>query len=205
MAVGNYPQASNYVSVGYGLSTALPGLYNPPIVAARAPTTADKYQIGQIWVYSATNTSYILTSIVNNAASWQTIGGAASFSSLAVTGNATIGGTLIVTGVVTASTGLTISANGLSITAGGATITGATAVTGALSATTTVKGETLLASGDAGGLASTTGITNVTNTTQSTGALTIKSTTGNNETNTGLLKFYVGTTAVYVPYFTTIG
>jgi hypothetical protein len=69
----NYPAPSNYQQVGYGLTNALPTIYGPPIIAKRAPTTADKYQIGQLWVNTSANTAYILTSIANNAASWLSI------------------------------------------------------------------------------------------------------------------------------------
>ncbi len=67
-----------------------------------------------------------------------------------------------------------------------------------------VAGKTLLSSGDLGGTALTTGITNVVDNTQSTGALSIVSASANPGTNTGFLKFYVGVTPVFVPYFTTI-
>jgi hypothetical protein len=60
------------------------------------------------------------------------------------------------------------------------------------------------ATGDSGGVLSTTSLTNVVNTTQGAGALTILSTNGNSGTNTGFIKMYVGTTAVFIPYYITI-
>ena len=54
------------------------------------------------------------------------------------------------------------------------------------------------------GISSTTMLTNVVNTTQGAGALTLLSTNGNSGTNAGFIKMYVGTTAVYIPYFTSI-
>lgn len=82
---------------GYGLSQAIQNLAPFPIKANRAPNAADKgYVIGQLWIYSATNTPYILTSIVNNAAVWELLfvsGGTGIFSSLTVTGNSNLTGT----------------------------------------------------------------------------------------------------------------
>ena len=54
------------------------------------------------------------------------------------------------------------------------------------------------------GIASTTMLSNVVNTTQGAGALTLLSTNANSGTNAGFIKMYVGTTVVYVPYFTSI-
>lgn len=65
-------------------------------------------------------------------------------------------------------------------------------------------GVTPKATGDDGGLLTTTGLTNVVNTGLSTGVMTIHATTTNPGSNAGYIKMYVGTTAVYVPYWTTI-
>lgn len=54
------------------------------------------------------------------------------------------------------------------------------------------------------GLSGKTMLTNVVNTTQGAGALTMLSTNANSGTNAGFIKMYVGTTVVYVPYFTSI-
>ncbi len=54
------------------------------------------------------------------------------------------------------------------------------------------------------GISSTTMLSNVVNTTQGAGALTLLSANGNSGTNAGFIKMYVGTTVVYVPYFTSI-
>ncbi len=90
----------SYLKTGYGLSDALPSIFPSPIKANRIPTTADKgYQIGQVWVYSSVNQIYVLTSIVNNLATWQllsVVGGAGIFSSLVVTGPSTLTGTTLI-------------------------------------------------------------------------------------------------------------
>jgi len=57
---------------------------------------------------------------------------------------------------------------------------------------------------DGSGTTASTSFTNVVDTTQGAGTLTITSASANPGTNTGFLKFYVGTTPVFVPYFDTI-
>ena len=74
-----------------------------------------------------------------------------------------------------------------------------------ITSTGDITARTFFASGDEGtGVASQTALTNVVDTTQGAGALSIVSTTANNGDNAGFLKMYVGTTAVWVPYFTDI-
>lgn len=97
----------------------LASIFPAPIKALRAPTTLDKkYQVGQLWINTVANTSYVLTSVVANVASWTSpvAGGAGAFTTLATTGAVTVG-------------------NALTVTTGGAAITGATAVVGALTQT----------------------------------------------------------------------
>jgi hypothetical protein len=57
-------------NVAYGFSQALLGVQGAPIIAQRAPTVNDKAQIGSLWIDQPTNTPYILTSIVDNIATW---------------------------------------------------------------------------------------------------------------------------------------
>ena len=76
----------------YGYPNPQGNQFPDPIVANRAPTQADKAVIGQLWVYPATNSSYILSSINTSGQSVWTvlnIGGAGVFSSLVVNGNIT--------------------------------------------------------------------------------------------------------------------
>lgn len=56
--------------VAYGFSQALIGVPNKPILAQRNPTTNDKAQIGTMWINQNFNEVYILTSIVDNVATW---------------------------------------------------------------------------------------------------------------------------------------
>lgn len=67
-----------------------------------------------------------------------------------------------------------------------------------------VLAESLYATGDDGGVAATNGLTNIVNTTQGAGTLSIVSTNANSGDNAGFIKGYVGTTTVYIPYFTSI-
>lgn len=90
---------------------------NPnPIIANRAPTTADKAPIGQSWIYTTANSVYVLTSIVNNAAQWQLLevgGGGGVFATLTVnpgpTNLSTVGNGAVTIGNATNTGALTIS------------------------------------------------------------------------------------------------
>src|SRR5208282_5365977 len=72
--------------VAYGQNNGPLIQVNPfPIVAHRAPLAADRAPLGTLWVYPATNGAWILTSVVANSASWESIsGGAGLFTSLTV-------------------------------------------------------------------------------------------------------------------------
>jgi len=127
----------------YTLAQATTPLNPRPIVAKRAPKTSDTgYIIGQLWIYSATNAAYILTSVANSSATWQLIEGSGSsgvFTTLTSSGNSTIGtgaGTTNSFGQGSSSTlsvGNTLGATTLSISSGtGGTIL-TTAATGFIS------------------------------------------------------------------------
>jgi len=60
-------------NVAYGLSQPLIDTPLLPIVSNRAPGFNDKAPIGTIWVDKSQNTAYLLTSIVNNEATWVNI------------------------------------------------------------------------------------------------------------------------------------
>lgn len=186
--------------VAYGLTQALITEAPAPILAKRAPTVHDiKWALGTLWIYSATNAAYVLVSVIANSATWLLIessGGAGVFSSItATTGpNSLSGGTTFPTGAVTVSVG------SLTVTLGNI-ITG-----GAVEATGNVFGNMLIAEGDTGtGIAGDTILTNTTvPVAGGTGAFTITSaTTSGAATNAGFIKMYIGTTPVFVPYYTT--
>lgn len=65
-------------------------------------------------------------------------------------------------------------------------------------------GVTPKASGDDGGLLGTTGLTNVSDAALGAGVMTINSKNANAGSNAGYIKMYIGTTEVFIPYFTTI-
>lgn len=80
-----------YPLVDYGLTNALQTVFPVPIVSNRAPTTADKAQIGMLWVQPvntsgvAQNAVWVLTSIISNVANWANLsGGSASFNNIAL-------------------------------------------------------------------------------------------------------------------------
>jgi hypothetical protein len=119
--------------------------------------------------------------------------GAATFTTLTSVGTASINASgAAVSTIGTGGTGAVNIGNA----------TGNTAVTGSVDITVDMRCRSAFVDGDQGsGISATTGMTNVVNTTQGAGALTLLSTNGNSGTNAGFLKFYVGTTVVYVPYF----
>jgi hypothetical protein len=191
----------------YGITDALLNTPPMPIISKRAPLTSDMAPLGQIWIYTTTNTPYILTSIVSNLANWTLLvasGGAGVFTSVTAATTVTAGtGITSTTGNIAASSG-NVSASG-TIDAGTSMLAGTTvtATTNVVAGMQVIAGTTLVANGDTPG---TTGvsISDVVDTTQGAGALTILSPSATSHTNTGLIKFYVGATPVYVPYFATI-
>jgi hypothetical protein len=75
-------------------------MYPNPIVANRAPTTADMAQIGQLWITTAAaptspSSVFIEQSVVNNAANWINLTATSgAFTALTVTGPSTFIGSL---------------------------------------------------------------------------------------------------------------
>lgn len=83
MSVQQYP------IVDYGLTQALQNVFPAPIVSNRAPTTADKAQIGTLWIEPKDVTGaeidgvWVLTSIISNVAHWANLtGGSGNFASI---------------------------------------------------------------------------------------------------------------------------
>jgi len=104
----------------------------------------------------------------------------------AITGNAVTIGSGTGTGAVTINAGL-----------------GLVQVGSALQGTSTITGATFYATADAGGVVSQNAMSNINSTTISTGVGTIHMSTGNVATNTGWIKFYIGTQVAWVPTWTT--
>lgn len=154
--------------VGYGLSDALPNIPPAPIVAKRAPTTADTgYLIGTIWVYTTGNAAYILVSIANALATWNLLEASAGpgiFTTLTSTGATT----LATTGASVNSFGNITGATSLSLLVG----TGNFSLDGVGASTYTIG-------------ASTTGGTIAIGGTAQTGAITLGSSSGTNIVNVG--------------------
>lgn len=138
-----------YNQVSYGLTQPLITEAPKPIVALRAPTTHDiNYALGTLWIQPkntssvAVNFAWVLTSIINNSASWlqiETGGGTGVFTALTVTGVSTLTGTtnINITGAATTNIGNGgTGAVNIGNATGGVSITGATGVTGTLTAST---------------------------------------------------------------------
>lgn len=84
----------------YGLGAPLQGMHPLPIVADRAPRTSDRgYPIGQVWINQPLDDAFILTSVVNNLARWDSITaatpGSAPISRFIVAADGTAGYTTI--------------------------------------------------------------------------------------------------------------
>jgi hypothetical protein len=184
----------NNLNVAYGLSQSLLNVFPSPIVSLRSPATSDKAQIGTVWVNTNTNTGYLLTSIVNNSATWQEFGGQGIFTDLTVNGVSTLTGTTHInttgsaatviatggtgtlqlgnatgntalTGTLATSGNLTVNTGGLDVLAGGMSITGTTFIN------ITGSGTTEIGTGGTGAVSigNTTGNTSVTGTLTSSG------------------------------------
>jgi hypothetical protein len=103
----------------YSIGSAFVDVFNPPIVAERAPTVNDKAEIGTLWVDKPNNDVYFLTSITASSSSWINAGGGSgSFDSLTVTNNTSIGGTLTLS-ALTAGTVRSSAAGLISVLADG--------------------------------------------------------------------------------------
>ena len=91
-------------------------VFNLPIISSRAPTTADRSDVGTIWChqdYAGTDNVYVLTSIVNNLSYWTGCGG----------GTGTFDAVTVNPGNITATAGdVVITAGDLSIPLGGITV-----------------------------------------------------------------------------------
>lgn len=76
---------SRIPNTAYSLNQPLSNIFPEPIVSLRAPLTSDKAPIGTLWVWKTFNQAFVLTSIVNNSASWENfVGGEGFFNSLLV-------------------------------------------------------------------------------------------------------------------------
>lgn len=64
----------------YGLNNTLQDVFPVPVVAQRAPTSADakSYEVGQQWIDQASTQVYILTSVSGGSATWTITGPGAS-------------------------------------------------------------------------------------------------------------------------------
>src|SRR5579872_1838669 len=125
MAVNN-----NFINSVPSLYQPLATVFRAPIVAKRAPTANDiNYPLGQMWIFSANNAAYVLTSVLAGAAAWQDVSGAAGvFTSLTVnpgpTNLSTVGNGAVSIGNAT-NTGaitMTVGTGNMSVVGGGNTI-----------------------------------------------------------------------------------
>ena len=124
---------SNFTFVPRTIGATQPFIQPNPenIIAKRSPNSSDRAVLGQLWVNEVTNGVFILTSTAAGLSNWESLtegGGTGTFTTLTVTGNGTIGGTLGVTGTSSlhTTTVTTFTASGLATFNGNFQITGAT-------------------------------------------------------------------------------
>ena len=143
------------VNVDYGFSQALNAVFPAPIISNRAPTTADRAPLGQVWIKKSTNDFYVLTSIVNNLANWTTnTNGSGIFTSITVTtGPNDIEGTTTINTAGSASTsiGNNSGASGIAMLVG----TGNFSLDGAAGSTYSIGASTVGGTVTIGGTAQT--------------------------------------------------
>lgn len=185
---------NEFLAVDYGFTQPLNRVFPVPIVSKRAPTTADKAPIGQLWVEPSVNGLWILSSIVNNLATWTIIeagGGAGVFASLVVnpgpTSLSTVGngavsiGNATNTGAVTITVGtgnFAIVGGGHSISIGADAAVANTIAIGGTGANVITIGDTQTAGSISLGAGMTTGTLNLGGTGANTGTITIAGGTG---------------------------
>lgn len=153
---------NNGFKTGYGLTQALTTLASQPIVAKRAPLSQDiGAQLGQLWIYPAINGVWVLTSIVNNLATWSDIsGGAGSFTSLTInpgpTNLSTVGNGNVSIGNATNTGAVTLTAGTGNLAINGAgniiSIANDAAANSLILGTLTAAGTTLIEGGTGTGV-----------------------------------------------------
>jgi len=124
--------SKQFKQVNYGLTQPLINESQPPIVAMRAPTTADFAAIGSLWIEpknssgTTVNGAWVLTSIISNSANWENLtGGAATLTSLTVnpgpTALSTVGNGAVTIGNAANTAAITIASGvgNLAITGNG--------------------------------------------------------------------------------------
>jgi hypothetical protein len=121
----------------YGFTQALLNIFPQPIIALRAPTTRDKAQLGTTWINKSAGVAYVLTQIVNNAATWQALAGGNTFNNLTVTpGPISLTGTTTINTAGAATTTIGTGGTGV-VNIGNAT--GNTSITGTLTTSSTIN------------------------------------------------------------------
>ncbi len=95
-----------YRKVSYGLSEPLVNIGQEPIVSKKDPRASDRAQIGTEWINTATNNAFVITSVVDNLATWININsGSATNSFVADSGSASpVAGVIRISGSGIAST-----------------------------------------------------------------------------------------------------
>lgn len=191
------PSAGNIGVVGTGSITttasgstdtiSLTGLTNHAVLVGAGTATITKLAVG--------STGQVLIGATGADPAWGALGvnsGLTAHGVLVGEGNSAIAALAV------GSTGTVLAGS----TGADPAFTANPSVT-SLTASGDVKGASITASGDAGGAASTIQLSNVNSSTISTGDGAIKMSSANPGTNTAWLKLYIGTSAFWLPAWTT--
>lgn len=66
--------ADQFPMTAYGFSQPLLDVFPAPIVSKRNPTTQDRARIGTLWINTLSNSPFVLTSVIDNEATWVPLG-----------------------------------------------------------------------------------------------------------------------------------
>jgi len=122
-------------NLAYGFNNPLQHLSPEPIIALRDPQSTDVAEIGTLWVNSASNAYFVLTSKntwtaqssgSTSVASLEVTGGSGTVLTVDAGGDTSLGGDLAVTGDTTMTGGLTV--DGALVANGGFDITSSSAI-----------------------------------------------------------------------------
>lgn len=145
-------------SSAYGVGSPLQNIFPSPVASSRAPTGSDlNYEVGQLWVDTSTNNSYVLTSYSGGSAVWSQATSAGSDVDT-LTGDS--GGAISPTSSninIVGGDGLTVAGSGSTLTInrdaeGGYPITPYVVGTSGIAGYTTVQAGIDAANADGGGL-----------------------------------------------------
>lgn len=96
----------------YGITDDILAMPPQPIVAQRAPTTADYAEIGTLWIDQPNDDAYVVTKVAAKSATWiNTGGGSGTFTSVTTTAGIIAGTTIFAGSTIESTTTVTVGTN----------------------------------------------------------------------------------------------